>query len=125
MIWKKLADLVLKQRVLILAIIGLSTIFMGYKASQVRITFNGGKVLPITDSAYIRYMQFKNTFGQDASTMVIGFKSPNIFNKDIFNDWYQIGTRIQHIKGITGVISVANLYNLEKDTLQNLPARPK
>ncbi len=119
MIWKKLADLVLKQRVLILAIIGLSTIFMGYKASQVRITFNGGKVLPITDSAYIRYMQFKNTFGQDASTMVIGFKSPNIFNKDIFNDWYQIGTRIQHIKGITGVISVANLYNLEKDTLHH------
>jgi len=119
MIWKKLADLILKQRVLILAIIGLSTIFMGYKASQVRITFNGGKVLPVTDSAYIRYMQFKNTFGQDASTMVIGFKSPNIFNKDIFNDWYQIGARIQHIKGITGVISIANLYNLQKDTLHH------
>ncbi|TWI95882.1 hypothetical protein JN11_04157 [Mucilaginibacter frigoritolerans] len=119
MIWKKLADFVLKQRILILAVIGLASIFMGYKASQVRITFNGGKVLPVTDSAYIRYMQFKSTFGQDASTMVIGFESPSIFNKDVFNDWNQIGTRIQHIKGITGVISVANLYNLEKDTLNH------
>jgi uncharacterized protein len=119
MIWKKLADFILKQRILILVVIGLASIFMGYKASQVRITFNGGKVLPVTDSAYIRYMQFKSTFGQDASTMVIGFKSPSIFDKDVFNDWNQIGTRIQHIKGITGVISIANLYNLEKDTLNH------
>jgi predicted RND superfamily exporter protein len=119
MIWKKLADFILKQRVLILCIVTLSSLFMGYKALQVRITFHGGKVLPVTDSAYIRYMQFKSLFGQDASTMVIGFKSDHIFDKEVFSDWNQIGTRIQHIPGITGVISVANLYNLEKDTLNH------
>ncbi len=93
------------------------TIFMGYEASKVRITFNGGKVLPVTDSAYIRYMQFKKIFGQDASTMVIGFKSPRIFDKDVFNDWHQIGDSIQHIKGVKAVVSIANLYNLVKDTV--------
>jgi predicted RND superfamily exporter protein len=119
MFWKKLADIILKNRLLILGLIAISSIFMGYKASQVRITFNGGKVLPVTDSAYIRYMQFKKIFGQDASTMVIGFQSPHIFDKDVFNDWNQIGSRIQHIKGIKAVISMANIYNLEKDTLQH------
>jgi predicted RND superfamily exporter protein len=119
MIWNKLANLILKNRVLILAIIVLSSVFMGFEASKVRITFNGGKVLPVTDSAYIRYMQFKKTFGQDASTMVIGFKSPDIFDKDVFNDWRLVGSNVQHIKGIKGVISIANTYNLAKDTLQH------
>jgi predicted RND superfamily exporter protein len=116
MFWKKLADIILKNRVLVLAIIAVSSIFMGYQASKVRITFNGGKVLPVTDSAYIRYIEFKKIFGQDASTMVIGFKSPRIFDKDVFNDWNEVGNYIQQIKGVKAVISVANLYNLEKDT---------
>jgi predicted RND superfamily exporter protein len=119
MFWKKLADLILKNRLLVLGLILLSSLFMGYQASRVRITFNGGKVLPVTDSAYIRYTQFKQLFGQDASTMVIGFKSPKIFDKDIFNDWAKVGTNIQHIEGIKGVISVTNLFNLEKDTLNH------
>ena len=71
MIWKKIADIILKNRLLILILIAVSSIFMGYEASKVRITFNGGKVLPVTDSAYIRYAEFKKLFGQDASTMVI------------------------------------------------------
>jgi predicted RND superfamily exporter protein len=116
MFWKKLADLILKNRLLVLGLITALSIFMGYEASRVRITFNGGKVLPVTDSAYIRYTEFKKIFGQDASTLVIGFKSPEIFNKDVFNDWHEAGDRIRAIKGVKAVISVANLYNLEKDT---------
>ena len=116
MIWKKLADLILKNRIILLIIVALVTVFMGYKASQVRITFAGSKVLPVTDSAYIKYNEFKEIFGQDASTMVIGFKSPDIFNKDIFNDWYQAGEQIRHIKGITSVISIASIFDLQKDT---------
>ena len=119
MIWKKLADLILKKRLLILGFIALSSLFMGYQASKVRITFNGGKVLPVTDSAYIRYLQFKKMFGQDANTMVIGFKSPKIFDKDVYNDWYTIANTIKKIKGINGVISVANVYDITKDTLQH------
>lgn len=117
--WNNLADFILKKRLLILLLMILASIFMGYQASKVKITFNGGKVLPVTDSAYIRYMQFKSLFGQDANTMVIGFKSPKIFDKDVFNDWYRIATHIKGIKGINSVISVANVYTINKDTLQH------
>ncbi|WP_419788668.1 efflux RND transporter permease subunit [Mucilaginibacter sp. SP1R1] len=92
---------------------------MGFEASKVKITFNGGKVLPVTDSAYIRYNQFKKTFGQDASSMVIGIKSDQIFNKDVFNDWYLIGSQLKQVKGVKAVVSVANVYNLQKDTAQH------
>ena len=119
MFWKKLADLILKNRLAILVVIIVSSTFMGYKATQVRITFNGGKVLPLTDSASIRYTQFKAIFGQDASTMVIGFRSPRIFEKAIFNDWYQMSTRIRKINGIKTVVSVGTVFDLDKDTLQH------
>ncbi|HEY8927653.1 MAG TPA: MMPL family transporter [Mucilaginibacter sp.] len=119
MIWKKLADLILKKRAIVLTIVILSSLFMGYQASKVRITFAGGKVLPVTDSAYIRYNEFKRLFGQDANTMVIGFKSPKIFDKDVYNDWHTIADNIKKIKGINGVISIANVYDIKKDTVQH------
>ena len=119
MFWTKLADVILKKGLLILALIAVCSIFMAYQASKVRITFHGGKVLPVTDSAYIRYMQFKRIFGQDATVMVLGFKSANIFQKDVFNDWKQVGNRIRQIKGIKGVLSIASSYTLEKDTTQH------
>jgi predicted RND superfamily exporter protein len=119
MFWKNIATLILKNRLIVLiSVIALSA-FMGFKASKVKITFNGGKVLPVTDSAYIRYNQFKKMFGQDASSMVIGIKSDKIFDKDVFNDWYQIGANLKKVKGVKAVISVANVYNLQKDTTQH------
>jgi predicted RND superfamily exporter protein len=119
MIWKKLANLILKNRLLILFIVlGLST-FMGFEASKVKLTYNAGKILPVTDSAYIRYTQFRKLFGEDATAMVLGVKSPNLFQKAFFNDWYELGSRIQKIKGIKGVVSLANIYKLQKDTTEH------
>lgn len=103
---------------MLIGVIALS-VFMGYEASKVKITFNGGKVLPVTDSAYIRYNQFKKTFGQDAATMVIGIKSDSLFNKDVFNDWYTIGNSMRQVKGVKAVLSMANVYNLQKDTAKH------
>lgn len=119
MIWKKVADIVLKNRLLILAVIILASAFMGYKAAQVRLTYNAGKVLPVTDSAYIRFTEFRKTFGDDGAAMVVGIKSPAFFQQDIFNDWYRIGDRIRHMKGVKAVVSLANSFNLIKDTLNH------
>ena len=119
MIWKKLASAILNNRLPILAaVIGLS-VFMGYNASKVSFAYNAGKVLPVTDSAYIRFMQFKKTFGEDGTAMVLGVKSTHIFDQSFFNDWYKLGKSFQQIKGIKAVVSIANLYRLQKDTLHH------
>ncbi|MBW4891107.1 MMPL family transporter [Mucilaginibacter sp. HMF5004] len=118
MFWKKLADIILKSRLLILAIVLLFCGFMGFKASKVHLAYNAGKILPVTDSAYIRFMQFRKTFGEDGTAMVIGIKTPNLFQKDLFNAWYQLGKRLQKIPGVTAVVSQGNIYKLQKDTTQ-------
>ena len=70
MFWKHIASSILKNRLIIFICVLALSAFMGYEASKVKITFNGGKVLPVTDSAFIRYSEFKKTFGQDASLIV-------------------------------------------------------
>lgn len=119
MIWKKIADLILKNRLAVIIIVTLLSAFMGFKASQVKLTYNAGKVLPVTDSAYIRFTKFQKKFGQDGTALVLGIKSDNLFQKDIFNDWYQIGVNVQRLNGIKAVVSLANIYNLTKDTVQH------
>lgn len=119
MFWKHTASFILKNRLIVFICVLALSAFMGFEASKVKITFNGGKVLPVTDSAYIRYNQFKQTFGQDASSMVLGIKSDKIFDKDVFNDWFLIGKQLKQINGVKAVVSAANVYNLEKDTLQH------
>lgn len=101
---------------MLVIVLGLSS-FMGFEASKVRLTYNAGKILPVTDSAYINYIKFRKMFGEDATAMVLGVKSPNLFQQGFFNDWYRLGDRIHKIKGISGVVSFANIYKLQKDTV--------
>lgn len=116
MIWKKLARLILKNRLVILAIVLAISAFMGFEASKVKLTYNAGKILPVTDSAYIRFTEFRRLFGEDATAMVLGVQSPKLFNKRFFNEWYLLGNRIKNIRGVTAVVSLANIYKLQKDT---------
>jgi predicted RND superfamily exporter protein len=119
MIWKKLADVILKNRLIILLSVLIFCGFMGFEAAKVKLTYNAGKILPVTDSAYIRYTQFHQMFGEDAAAMVIGVRSPSLFQQDFFNDWYRLGNRLKQIKGITTVVSIANIYKLQKDTVEH------
>ena len=123
--WKKLAQFILANRISLLILLLASTVFMAWQASQVRLSFNAGKVLPLTDSAYIDYNAFKKTFGEDGSVMVVGIQSDSLFSPGLFNDWLKLSTEVQKIEGIKQVLSIGQLSVLEKDTLlQKFTARP-
>jgi predicted RND superfamily exporter protein len=123
--WKKLAQFILANRISLLILLLASTFFMAWQASQVRLSFNAGKVLPLTDSAYINYNTFKKTFGEDGSVMVVGIQSDSLFSPNLFNDWLKLSTEVQKIEGIKQVLSIGQLSVLQKDTLQQkFTARP-
>ena len=114
--WEKLSKVILTNRLPLLLFFIISTTFMAWKASQVKLSFNAGKVLPVTDSAFIRYDDFKKKFGEDGSIMVLGVQSPDLLKRKQFNAWLELNTQIQNIKGIKQVVSVGNLFELKKDT---------
>ncbi len=90
---------------------------MAWKASQVKLSSNGGKVLPLTDSAFIEYNEFKKKFGEDGSIMVLGVQSEGLLKRNQFNDWLSLNNEIQKIKGIKQVLSIGKLLELKKDTV--------
>jgi predicted RND superfamily exporter protein len=89
---------------------------MAWKASFVKLSYTGSKILPQSDSAFISYNNFKSKFGEDGNMMVLGISSPKLMSKELFNDWSELAAELQKIDGIKQVLSVGNLYDLQKDT---------
>ncbi len=116
--WGKFSESILKYRLFYIALIFIITAFMGYNAKDVELSFAGSKILPLSDPEYIAYNKFKKKFGEDGTMMVLGLQTENIFQKDLYNSWSNLGDSIRKIDGIVNVLSVAHAFELKKDTIK-------
>lgn len=128
--WAKLSKTILQNRILIILFFLIATLFMAWQARNLKLSYAGSKVLPLTDSIYIKYNAFKKQFGEDGSIMVVGIQSAEIYKKENFNKWMQLTNEIQQLKGIKGVLSIGKLAELQKDTIEQkfkvafIPGKP-
>lgn len=113
--WKYFASKILRNRLAFIIGLGLITLFMGYFASKIELSYQFANILPKTDQRFVDYGKFKEMFGEDGSVMVIGFNDPNIFQLEKFNDWKKLGDEIKAIKGIKEQMSLGNLYYLSRN----------
>jgi predicted RND superfamily exporter protein len=113
--WNRIASLILRNKITFIVILGALTIFMGYRASRIQLSYEFAKVLPVTDPAFKEYEEFTHLFGEDANVMVIGIQDSNFFTKDKFNDWFKLSNQIQNIQGIQNVLGITQIYKLQKD----------
>ena len=63
--WSKLSRVILQNRILIILFFIVATVFMAYHAKNLKLSYAGSKILPLTDSVFIKYTNFKQTFGED------------------------------------------------------------
>ncbi len=115
MVFSWLARFILRNRILLLIVIGAITVFMGYKAFEIQLSYDFAKILPADDPDFKAYEKFKTTFGEDGSVMVIGIEDKNFYQLQRINDWWQLGEDIKKIDGIEAVVSVARLFNVVKN----------
>ncbi|MFA8450561.1 MAG: RND family transporter, partial [Bacteroidales bacterium] len=130
--WNKLVKVILRNRLINLTIILALTIFMVWNASHVKLSYEMAQMLPSTDSTLIKYEQFKKQFGQDGSIMFVGLQSENLFKLKTFQEFYDLTNKVKDIKGVEEVISIARLFQLERndslkkfDFLPFIKSRPK
>ena len=114
--WAGFAKLVLKSRMALVLFFVAITLFMGYTARKIQLSYAGSKILPLTDSAFIAYNNFRAKFGEDGNVMVIGIQSPKIFNLDLYNQWVKLSDDISKVAGIKNVLSTGHMFALTKDT---------
>ena len=112
--WQYLVRFILRNRLAILIVVGLLTVFMGYEGSKVQLSYKLAKMLPATDPTSIEYSNFKKEFGQsgDGSISFIGVYDPKLFTLQHFDDWYDITHKLMKIKGVKQVISSARVFTL-------------
>ena len=126
--WQKIAKGILRNRLVILILLGVLTVFMGYKATQVELQYEFGKLLPDSDSTNVEYLNFRNSYGQDGLVIVVSTEIKDFYTVDKFAKWYEMGQSIKNIKipidtkdgeeflyPIDSVFSEALLYNIVKD----------
>ena len=117
--WAWLASRVLRNRMAILLAVGMITLFMGWRATKVGMNYKHGGLLPKTDSAYVEYEHFLNTFSEDGNVMVLGTAGETFYTPKNFGAWYQLGERLKAIDGVDSVFSEAHLFELiRNDSLQ-------
>jgi hypothetical protein len=123
--WKAFAGILLRNK-FIFAFVTLSiTVFMGYEASKMELSYEFAKILPEDDPTFIEYQNFKSKFGEDGNVMVLGFEDKNLFTLQKFNDWYYLSKAIKIINGIKDVLSVPTVYKVKlNDSLQKFEAVP-
>lgn len=113
--WNFLVRLILRNRLTNLIVILLITIFMGWQATKVKMSYEMVRMLPESDSTSIAYEEFKDLFGQDGSVMFVGLQDERIYNLEEFNDWYKLSWEIREIDGVEEVLSIGKIYNLTKN----------
>jgi predicted RND superfamily exporter protein len=82
--WTRIARLILRNRPLLLVVLGLATAFMAYRAAQVRMSYDGNRLIPLNDPDLQIYEEFRARFGIDGNVMVAGFQSDSLFTPELF-----------------------------------------
>lgn len=114
--WTLIARFILRNRPGLLIALALATAFMGWQASQVRMSYDGNRLIPDNDPDLLVYQQFQETFGIDGNVMVVGVQSRDLFEVEFFNEWSKVCERVEALPMIANVVSIANLPKLQKNT---------
>lgn len=113
--WEKTAGFILRNRVVLLAVVVVVTVFMAFQARTVTMSYKFGGILPEDDSTQIEYDRFTDRFSEDGNILVLGVQSNQLHTYPTFAKWYTLGYDLKAIEGIDSVFSEAHLYTLKKN----------
>lgn len=113
--WELLARFILRQRIAVLAVIAVLTVYMGFKGQDVRLQWDLPKLLPDNDSTLITHQKFKERYGEGQAAFLFAIEKSPLEDLTLFNNWYQLGQDLDNLKGIDTVIAINRLFNLVKN----------
>ncbi len=114
--WVKVSRIILRNKILLLSVLLGITIFLGFYARKVEMSYEYASLLPKKDQAYKDYRKFVEIFGEEGNLIIIGIQDSNFFKVDHFRQWKELNDELSKVEGIEDLLSVSNSYNLIKNT---------
>lgn len=114
--WQFIANIILRNRFLIIGILTLLTVLFGYNAATgLKLDNKYGFILPKESPAKMDYMKFKEMFGEDGGTLVLAIQTDSLYTEDKFLKWKELGDSILKFDGVEAVVSEATLFTVENN----------
>jgi predicted RND superfamily exporter protein len=90
---------------------------MGYEASKVQLSYDNSRAIPKDNIKYIEYQAFRQKFGDDGNTMVLGIETDKLFTPQVFNALAVLDKGIKTVPGVIEVLSVPASLDFVQDTV--------
>ncbi len=114
--WSRIADNIIRFRLLLMGVIAVITAFMAYNATKVEMSYEFNRSVPLNDPDLIFLNKFKEQFGEEANMVAIGLKDSAIYTPANFEKYEQLSQDIRKIEGVNEVLSLPLLKIILKDT---------
>lgn len=119
--WLKIADFVLKYRVLLIVLVLGITAFMGVQATKVRMSYDSTGAIPKDNPKYKALKDFQDKFGGGGgNAMVLGVQSDQLFTPEHFAAYGKLINDLKAINNVTGVLSINDAVSLSQDSTKKL-----
>jgi len=114
--WAKFAQLILRFRFVIIAVMAILTCVMAYQATGVKLAYGLPQMLPDDSPTITEYETFKERFKEESTVFAIGIEKDLFNDVQLFNEWYYLGRKLSEVDGVDTILSVGSAFNIVKDT---------
>lgn len=114
--WTKVASLILRNRYLVLLLIGIITAFLASQMKYMKFSYTEANLLPENHEANLEYNKFLEIFGEEGNLVILGVKDSTIFTPQKFNAWNNLVKQFNGLEEISFTLSIADIKKLKKDT---------
>ena len=113
--WESIARIILRNRITILSIVFLLTVFLALQWKHMRFTYTEANLLPDHHEVNEQYNQFLDKFGEEGNLIIIGIQDSTFFTPKQFGAWNTLMTNLKKSKEVDLIISVDDLKKLNKN----------
>ncbi|MEZ4853299.1 RND family transporter [Flavobacterium sp.] len=115
--WDYIASRILRNRILLLILLVVFTIFMASQWKNMRFTYTEANLLPDHHEVNQQYNAFLEKFGEEGNLIVVGFEDDSFFTEKNYKAWENFVSKIKKDKAVDFTISIEDLRVLQKDTV--------
>ena len=116
--WAKVARIILRNRILILLILAITTFFMSMQWDNMRFSNSQANLLPDHHPVNMEYQAFLEQFGEEGNVIVMAVKDSSLYTPEKFNRWNKLSKQLGAFPEVDFVLSTDNLQELVKDTIK-------
>ena len=116
--WEKFARLILRNRILFLALVLINTIFLSTQWKNIRFSYSEANLMPNDHPFNIAYNDFVDVFGEEGNLLIIAVNDSLLFDTTNFNAWIKLSDSFKLKKEVNNVLHVGNFPIIKKDKIK-------